>query len=275
MAISLSRPPAFTGILDTAVMAAHAGAAVVSAAWRSPRLVVNKRAHHDVKLAADVTSEKKILAILHAARPRDGILAEESGAHQARTSGLWIVDPLDGTVNFSHRHPHFCVSIAWAWEGVVRVGVVYDPLRNELFSAIQDRGAFLNGVPIRIASTTSVKRAMVAIGFGKVTPETTCLPDMTRLAGVVQKLRIMGSAALDIAYTACGRVDAYYESHIYFWDICAAALILEEAGGAAWMIPSATPYKVRCLASSPILIGTLAGHLRFDQAHTKPCTNLR
>ena len=152
---------------------------------------------------------------------------------------------------------------------------MYDPLRDELFSAIHGCGAFLNGSPIRVAPTASVERAMVAVGFGKVTPETTCLPDMTRLAGVVQKLRIMGSAALDIAYTACGRFDAYYESQIYLWDICAAALILEEAGGQAYAWPGNQKHQVKCLASTPSIIASLLNQLILDPVQKKQCTNLR
>jgi myo-inositol-1(or 4)-monophosphatase len=145
----------------------------------------------------------------------------------------WIIDPLDGTVNFAHGYPAFCVSIACEADGVLAYGVVYDPLRDELFEARRGGGASLNGQAIRVSKTARLDQALIATGFpydirARV-PQT--LARLGRLLGVVQGLRRGGSAALDLCYVACGRLDGFYEENLKPWDTAAGLLILTEAGG--------------------------------------------
>ena len=145
----------------------------------------------------------------------------------------WIIDPLDGTVNFAHGYPAFCVSIAFEAAGRLEYGVIYDPLRDELFEARRGQGASLNGQPIKVSTIDRLERALVATGFPydirERLPET--LARMGRILGEVQGLRRGGSAALDMCYVACGRFDGFYEENLKPWDTAAGLLIIEEAGG--------------------------------------------
>ncbi|MCF7849768.1 MAG: hypothetical protein K9M45_13035 [Kiritimatiellales bacterium] len=237
-------------ILSVATAAAHAAGDVLLKQWQAGEIRVNRRERHDVKLAADVDAEAAIMRILAERRPRDAIISEEAGASEGAGEGVWVIDPLDGTVNFSHRHPHFCTSVAWCVDGDPVVGVVFDPLRGELYSAVKGMGATLNGSSVGVSGIDDLGGGMLAVGFSKLSPETTTVDGLTALAGQVQKLRISGSAALDIVYTACGRLNGYYEHSIYVWDLAAAKVILEEAGGImyAWSWPEA--FHCGALASS-------------------------
>ncbi len=145
----------------------------------------------------------------------------------------WIIDPLDGTVNFAHGFPMFCVSIAFEAEGRIEYGVIYDPLRDELFEARAGKGATLNGRSIKVSKTRRLERALLATGFPydirERLPET--LARMGRFLGICQGLRRAGSAALDMAYVACGRFDGFYEENLKPWDTAAGLLIITEAGG--------------------------------------------
>jgi myo-inositol-1(or 4)-monophosphatase len=170
---------------------------------------------------------------LLSACPGDSLLAEEgSGNGDRDAERLWIVDPLDGTTNFAHGHPVFAVSIALMVEGVVQVGVVYDPLRDELFAATRGGGATLNGTPIRVSVVTSMIDVMLATGFAYDPIERPRnLPFFERFVAVSQAVRREGAAALDICYVACGRYDGYWERAVAAWDVAAAGLALEQAGG--------------------------------------------
>jgi myo-inositol-1(or 4)-monophosphatase len=145
----------------------------------------------------------------------------------------WIIDPLDGTVNFAHGFPMFCVSIAFEAEGKLLYGVVYEPLRDELFEAQKGEGALLNGQPIRVSRIDRLERALVATGFPydirERLPETTAR--LARVLGAVQGVRRAGSAALDMCYVACGRLDGFFEENLKPWDTAAGLLIITEAGG--------------------------------------------
>ncbi len=230
---------------------------------RQGDIKVDSRELHDVKLAADKASEDLIINKLREERPEDGIISEECGASETQKEGIWIIDPLDGTVNFSHGHPHFCVSIAWCRRGEVQAGVVYDPVREELFSALRDGGAYCNGEPIDAAATNRLEQAMLAVGFGNL-PGQESLRQMEKLSERVQKLRISGSAALDLAYVACGRLDGYCETRIFVWDLAAGLLIAREAGAIGYMWPGGKPWRRGCLAAAPGLIDAAAQVLQFD-----------
>jgi myo-inositol-1(or 4)-monophosphatase len=183
---------------------------------------------------ADKASEALIAERLLAEFPDDRLLAEEgSGAGEnVGAERLWIVDPLDGTVNFMHSYPMFAVSIALQVAGETVVGVVYDPLRDELFAAERGNGATLNGAPLRVSETDELLRAMLVTGFAyDLQWRAENLAYFARFTDATQAVRRDGSAALDLAYVAAGRFDGYWERGIVAWDVAAAALMLTESGG--------------------------------------------
>jgi len=182
----------------------------------------------------DTAAEALILARLRSTFPGHAILGEETGGSPWNVPGpIWLVDPLDGTNNFEHGFPHFCVSIGLMIAGELQVGVVYDPLRDELFAAQRGAGATLNGHPIHVTSVARLADAFLATGFGynrRVAADnnTRRLDDFLRRS---QGVRRAGSAALDMAYVACGRFDGYWESYLSPWDLAAGVLLVQEAGG--------------------------------------------
>jgi len=250
--INLSMPNT-EDVLAVAVSAAHAAAHVLKETWYNSAARVLKRTKHDVKLSADVISEKIITETINNHRPEDGIIAEEGGESQIINNGVWIVDPLDGTVNFSHGHPHFCISIAWLWKHEVYVGVIYDVIRDEIFTAVRGKGAMLNGEQITVSKTDILGQSMMGVGFGQSTPQGEEKSNFDTLGAEVQKLRISGSAALDMAYVACGRLDAYVESSIFVWDIAAGSIIIEEAGGKVCSPDKGKPFMKSCVAANNVL----------------------
>ena len=187
----------------------------------------------DLVTEADHESERAVIRTLSRAFPEHAILAEESGANAQQSEHRWIIDPLDGTTNFAHGFPQFCVSIAYERRGRVELAVVFDALKRELFVAARGRGARLNARPIHVSATPSLDGALLATGFPYDRRErrnfyfTFWEAFMMRTQGV----RRTGSAALDLCYVACGRVDAFWEFGLRPWDVAAGALIVVEAGG--------------------------------------------
>ncbi len=223
--------------------AALAAGAVLRLNYLKPHHVTLKGAIDPVT-ETDLQAQEMIIALIRRSFPDHGFLAEEESAGERGSPGppikststshhRWIIDPLDGTVNFAHGFPMFCVSIAFEAEGRVQYGVVCDPLRDELFEARRGGGAFLNGRPIRVSKTERLDRALLATGFPydirERLPET--LARLGRLLGVAQGVRRAGSAALDMCYVACGRVDGFWEENLKPWDTAAGLLIIKEAGG--------------------------------------------
>jgi myo-inositol-1(or 4)-monophosphatase len=190
----------------------------------------------DLVTEADLASENLIIERIRSYHPQHGILAEESGeavlVDGKRSEWKWIIDPLDGTTNYAHGYPCFCVSIALEHEGVLEVGVVYDPVRDEMFAAERGRGATLNGRQIRVSEVEELKDAMVCTGFPYNVRER---PDFTRdfanFTMAAQAVRRDGSAALDLAYVACGRFDGFFEDGLSPWDTAAGVVLIEEARG--------------------------------------------
>jgi len=198
------------------------------------RQIETKSSEIDLVTDVDRASDALILERIRQARPSDGILIEETGQAAAESSGIrWIVDPLDGTTNYAHGVPHFAVSIGVERAGRREVGVIYDPIRDELFSALRGGGAFLNGDPIRVSSTDRLERALLATGFSYSVHEKQeqNLVYFERFIKRAQGVRRAGSAALDIAYVAAGRFDGFWEMHLHAWDVAAGLLLVEEAGG--------------------------------------------
>jgi myo-inositol-1(or 4)-monophosphatase len=186
----------------------------------------------DLVTEVDEQAEQVIREILLGAFPAYGMLAEEGGALVGKEDARWIVDPLDGTTNYAHGLPIFCVSVALERSGEVVLGVVHDPMGEETFVAERGRGATLNCEPIKVSVTDELIRALIATGFPYDRAEMPeALELFGRFAAITQGMRRLGSAALDLCYVASGRIDGYYERGIWPWDLAAGSVILEEAGG--------------------------------------------
>jgi len=194
---------------------------------------VEHKGEIDIVTAIDRRSEKAILAIISRAFPGHGVLAEESDPRAGDAEHLWVVDPLDGTTNYSRGFPYFCVSVALARAGRVIVAAVYQPLLGELFTAIRGRGAFLNGKRLRVSSEAQLDQAFLATGFPYDIRRSrrTNIDHFARFATRCLAIRRAGAAALDLAYVAAGRFDGFWELKLRPWDIAAASLLVEEAGG--------------------------------------------
>ncbi len=195
----------------------------------APREIAEKR-RHDLVTDADHASEALIVERIRAAFPQAAILGEETGMHSGTSDERFIADPLDGTTNYAHRYPLFCVSIAYERSGLLEAAAIYAPMLDELYAARRGAGATLNGEPIRVSSIASVRDSMLCTGFnpagyarnGKY---------FAALSDVAQAVRRDGSAALDLAFVAAGRFDAFWEWDLKPWDVAAGALLVTEAGG--------------------------------------------
>lgn len=223
----------------------------------------NAESQHDIKLELDVRCQKIIENALRKASPEAALLGEEGVAGDPESEYRWVVDPIDGTVNFAYTIPHACVSIALqhrepkppptAYEDGfdTLVGVVYDPFLDEMWTASRGRPARLNGKIIRASTRQKLSEAVISIGFAKSRENLEAtLPYFQELVHQVRKLRIMGSAALALTYVATGRFDAYIERGIRLWDIAAGGLILECAGGEFWHAPVAGVHTYRMLSTN-------------------------
>ncbi|MCE9673806.1 inositol monophosphatase [Myxococcus stipitatus] len=215
----------------------------------------------DLVTDADRASEEALLAFLRARHPTHAILAEESGASAGSDGWRWLVDPLDGTTNYAHRVPHFCVSVAVEGPHGVVAGAVYDPMLDELFSAARGEGATLNGRPLRASAVASLDAALLCTGFPYDVRERPEGPVglFTRFVLRAQGMRRTGSAAMDLAYVAAGRFDGFFEFGLKPWDIAAGSLLVEEAGGVVRHVTGA-PFSVLrgdVIASAPALAPTL------------------
>jgi len=218
----------------------------------STERAVNEFAAHDIKLELDIRSQALIEKRLLDAFPSDAFLGEESTTGNLEGDRRWVVDPIDGTVNYFYGIPHFCVSIGLQQGGEMVLGVIYDPMRDELWQAERGGGARLNGHPIAVSARNRLEEAVVTVGFAKTAATIDSgLPLLQKLAYRVRKCRMMGSAALDMAYVACGRLDAYIEQGISLWDLAAGWVLIEEAGGKMEMSARPDlPGKYSVIASS-------------------------
>lgn len=199
---------------------------------RLDTISVEQKGHNDFVSEIDRQCEQVIIDTVHAAYPDHGILGEESG-HHAGDDFTWVIDPLDGTLNYLHGFPHFCVSIAVKRKDQLEQGLVYDPLREELFTATRGQGAQLNGKRIRVSKCNHLNMALLATGFpARNLAELDLYLDTYRaLIGKVSGVRRTGSAALDLAYVAAGRCDGFWEFGLGEWDMAAGAVLVQESGG--------------------------------------------
>lgn len=226
--------------LKIAVEAAEAAGALIRKNHRSAK-VINDETQHDIKLELDVRCQKLIERTMVRSFPEVAVLGEEGVAGDPDAESRWVIDPIDGTVNFTYGIPHCCVSIALqskdetSGKYITTVGVVYDPFCDEMWTAIRGFPAKLNGKVIQVSSRKKLSEAIVSIGFAKSkeTMEQT-LPYFNKLVPRIRKIRMMGAAALSLVYVASGRFDGYVEKGIRLWDIAAGGLILESAGGEFW-----------------------------------------
>lgn len=202
---------------------------------RFDAIEVQQKGRNDYVSQVDFEAEQRIIQTIRKYHPDHSILAEETGRHKTNSRFEWIIDPLDGTTNFLHQFPHFAVSIAVRENGKLQHAAIYDPIKQEMFSASRGQGAYLNQTRIRVSEQKELDNALLATGFPYYNFEYTneylagFREFMTKTAGI----RRAGSAALDLAYVACGRVDGYWEYNLKPWDIAAGALIVSEAGGLA------------------------------------------
>jgi len=271
-------------VSSTKALAAVIEAARTAGAIMRKNLTAEKKANeitsHDIKLELDVRCQKLIERKLHAAFPKIALLGEEGVAGDENAEYRWVVDPIDGTVNFAHGIPHASVSIALQKrvegrgsrvEGksrmgansslvtrhssyVTLLGVVYDPFQDEMWTAIHGQKARLNNRPIHASKARKLNECIVSIGFAKNRSNLECaLPYFIWLARRSRKIRMFGSAALALTYVATGRIDAYIERGINLWDIAAGGLILECAGGKFWHEPTDGPNKFRMVASNGLV----------------------
>jgi len=237
--------------LTTAIEAAQAAGRLLRENF-GRQLDVNAFEAHDIKLDLDVRSQELITGILLGRFPDHAIYGEEGIAGNQESPFQWIVDPIDGTVNYFYGVPHFCISIALRKKEEMLVGVILDPMRNELWQVERGGKAMLNGVECKVSSRSRLGDAIVSIGFAKAKSTIdTGLPLFEKMVYKARKCRLMGSAALDLAYVATGRLDAYIESSVSLWDIAAGQLLVETAGGKVEAHPRPDhPDKISIVACS-------------------------
>ncbi|MFM2178734.1 MAG: hypothetical protein RL015_2832 [Verrucomicrobiota bacterium] len=227
-------------LLNIALNAATQAGQLIKSNFGSD-LTVNEMQRHDIKLELDVRSQKLITEIILKNDPTHAILGEEEGDLGGQGDVEWIVDPIDGTVNYYFNIPHFCVSIAARNRQTkeMLLGVIHDPMQNETWSVVKDGAPMLNGKPITTSARAAMAEAVVTVGFSKSKSALDAgFERYKRIAYDVRKTRMLGSAALALAYIACGRLDAYVEEQISLWDIAAGVMLVEAAGGLVTTAPS-------------------------------------
>ncbi|HSS20736.1 MAG TPA: inositol monophosphatase family protein [Pyrinomonadaceae bacterium] len=244
-------------MLNFAIQTARDAGAIL-ADRRGRAIQISNKGDIDLVTEADLASEKLIIERIQSYYPRHAILAEESGATEVigNSEWKWIIDPLDGTTNYAHGYPCFCVSIALEHSGEIEIGVVYDPTRDEIFAAEKGQGATLNGRRMRVSDVEDLNRAMLCTGFPyNVRERPNFARDFANFTMEAQAVRRDGSAALDLAYLACGRFDGFWEDGLNAWDVAAGILLIKEAGGAVTDFRGAPLdiYTAKVLASNGLV----------------------
>ncbi len=279
------KPTQHKAALASAVAAARAVGKMMRENRRSPKKI-QLATQHDIKLELDVRGQKRIEKMLRSDFPDIPILGEEGILGDPQAPQRWVVDPIDGTVNFTYGIPHACVSIALQQKSSkfkvqsskfkgqggsapaednyqTTVGVIYDPFTDELWTAVRGQPARLNGRVIHVSRRRKLEETIVSIGFAKEKASLeSMLPVFNRMVHRVRKIRMMGAAALGLAYVGAGRMDAYLEGGLRLWDIAAGGLIIECAGGEFWREPVPGIYKYRVIASNGLLRGELEKVMR-------------
>lgn len=219
--------------LEIALKAARSGVETVNS-FKDKKLNIQEKGEHDLVTDADVATEKEIIRIIKENFPEDELLAEESENEETLSDKrTWIIDPIDGTTNFAHDFPVYCVSVAMWEKGKPKVGVVIEINRNEEFTAVAGEGAWLNGEKIQVSTTETSRDAFIATGFpyNDLSLVEPYLNLFRHLMKELQGIRRPGAATFDLCCVACGRFDGFYEYSLHAWDVAAACLIIQEAGG--------------------------------------------
>ena len=251
-------------MLNVAIKAARAAGSIINRAALDVEAVrISQKQVNDFVTEVDHASEAAIIDTLLTAYPDHGILAEESGSQHGNPNAdhIWIIDPLDGTTNFIHGFPVYCVSIALQVRGRIEQAVIYDPSRNDLFTATRGRGAFLNDRRIRVSKRTQLKECLISTGF-PFRPGDNFNNYLLMMGDVMQKtagLRRPGSAALDLAYVAAGFTEAFFETGLSPWDVAAGSLLVTEAGGLVGNFTGESDFleQREVLAGTPRIYGQL------------------
>ena len=228
-----SLPVSATGrpAMDVIDQAVRAAGKIIQDGWNADKQITFK-GRADIVTDIDIAAEKAVLEILTGEFPGFGILAEESQPVEGESPYKWVVDPLDGTRNYAHGVPHFCSIVALAKDNEMVAGVIYDPVREEMFSAALGQGAFLNGEPITVSETTELSRCLLSFDLGYVDEKAGLALDMVRsLWPGMYSIRMMGTAGLGLAYAASGRVDLFFHHSLSPWDLATGLLLIREAGG--------------------------------------------
>src|SRR5215218_425931 len=255
-------------MLNVAVKAARAAGAIINRAALDVEAVrISQKQVNDFVTEVDHASEAAVIETLLTAYPSHGIWAEESGkTHGAKNSDfVWIIDPLDGTTNFIHGFPVYCMSIALAVKGKIEQAVIYDPTRNDLFTATKGRGAYMNERRIRVSKRTDLRQCLISTGF-PFRPGDNFNNYLRMMADVMQRttgLRRPGAAALDLAYVAAGFTDGFFETGLSPWDVAAGSLLVTEAGGLVGNFTGESEFleQKECVAGNPRIFGQLVGLL--------------
>ena len=226
--------------------------------------ISSKLDESDIVTNADKASERALIGHIRQKYPHHAILSEESGEAAGDSGFRWVIDPLDGTTNFSEGLPNFCVSIGLQYEGETMAGVVFAPYLGEMFHAVRGQGAYLNGRRIAVSGKQDIAKAVVNTGFpyDKHLTADNNLDNVSAIFTRLRALRILGSAAIDICYCAAGFLDGYWELNLHEWDVCAATLILQEAGGEATRFRS--DRCISLVAGTPAIHRWLLEHLSTE-----------
>ena len=257
-----------TPLLHTAIRAAEAAASIQIYNLGTDLGITTKTSFTDLVTRVDKECEARIREILLGAYPDHVVLGEEEGQPGGEAPYRWIVDPIDGTLNYAHGFPFFCVSIALEVEGTVQVGVVLDPSKGELFTATRGGGAYLNGAPLSVTGEADLGKAMLATGFAYTAgTQSENLEVFARMMPKCRAIRRPGAAALDLCYVACGRLDGFWELKLNAWDVAAGVLLIREAGGTVTG-PTGEPYRLNdrvIVAANPALHPTLLEALELSE----------
>lgn len=229
----------------TAIEAAHRSAKILRSRFGNISRI-RKKADAEIVTEADTESENAIISTIQAQYPDHAILGEECGLIKGASEYKWIIDPLDGTVNFAHQVPIFSISIALAVQDTIVLGIILDPVNDELFAAVSGQGAKLNGNPIQVSAPATISESLLVTGFPYNVEEIfeTVMVRYGRCLKASQAIRRLGSAALDLCYVACGRFEGFWEQNLKPWDTAAGALMVVEAGGKVTTF-SDQPYEVK------------------------------
>jgi len=251
-------------IKKVAIKAARASGKYILQHVDKIKEISRKGAFTNLVTDVDKASEDMIISTVKKAFPAHSIVAEESGEYTQEEEFKWVIDPLDGTTNYSHGFPFFSVSIGVLYKDEVKIGIVYDPSRNELFEAQESKGAFLNGKPIRVSENKKLEESLLATGFAyNIEGKLANIKNFENMLKYAQAIRRAGSAAIDLCYVACGRLDGFWEFGLSPWDTSAGQLMIKEAGGKVTKLDNSKfdIYNKEILASNGIIHQEMIGVL--------------